>query len=83
MQLVSAHDMTTGAAFVLPAHVQCVAARASHLPREVDSALPGSAVDAEDVRPLGSYPVGSIVYVQWDGPRSNWLKLRVLRSPSE
>jgi len=82
MQLVSAHDLTTGAGFVLPANVECVAATAAHLSREVDSALPGSAIDRTKVRPLGSYPAGSIVYVQWDGPDSQWLKLRVLKSPT-
>jgi hypothetical protein len=81
MQLVSAHDLTTGAAFVLPAHVQCIAATASHFPHEVNSALPTSEIDRTKVRPLGSCPEGSIVYVQWEGPQSNWLKLRVIRSP--
>ena len=78
MQLVSAHDLTTGAAFVLPAHVRCVAATARLHAREVDSALPPSAIAEGDVKTLGSCPAGSIVYVQWNGP--DWLKLRVVRS---
>jgi hypothetical protein len=82
MQTVSAHDLTTGAAFVLPAHVRCVAATASHHASEVDSALHWNAIDPSKVRPLGSCPAGSIVYAEWKGLRSSqWLKLRVLRSP--
>lgn len=79
MQLVSAHDLTTGAAFVLPAHARSIAATASHHAHEVGSKLPGHAIDPSKVRPLGSYPAGSIVYVQWNGP-GEWLKLRVLKS---
>jgi hypothetical protein len=84
MQLVSAHDLTTGAAFVLPAHVRCVAANAAHHTREVDNQLHRSAIDERMIRPLGSCPTGSIVYAEWNGPRStHWLKLRVLRSPCD
>lgn len=84
MPFVSAHDLTTGAAFVLPAHVRCVAATASHHTREINSKLHRSAIDETTVRPLGSCRQGTIVYAEWEGPSSShWLKLRVLRSPSD
>ena len=84
MQHVSAHDLTTGAGFVLPAHARCVAATAADHAREEDSALHKNSVDECKVRPLGSCPAGSIVYVECGSPRpSHWLKLRIVKSPAE
>jgi hypothetical protein len=84
MQLVSAHDLKTGAGFVLPAHARCVAATVSHYAQEVDCMLSKHAIDPSEVRSLGSYPPGSIVYVERDGPLSSeWVKLRVVNSPAE
>lgn len=53
MRLVSAHDLQTGAAFVLPGNVRCV--------REKPDSEP------TDARPLASCNRGSVVFVEWQG----------------
>ena len=80
MPLVSAHDLKTGAAFVLPGNVRCVEATAAHHTHEVDQTIDRVWVDPSAVRPIASCDTGAIVYVEWKGPRSNrWIKLRVVQ----
>lgn len=81
MGLISAHDLKTGAAFVLPGNARCVEATRAHHPHEVDHTIDHAHLDPAAVRPLSSCRPGSIVYVEWKGPRSKrWLKLRLIRT---
>jgi hypothetical protein len=81
MRLISAHDLKTGAAFVLPGSVRCVEAKPSLYAHETDQMIDRMFVDPSEVRPLSTVQAGSIVYVEWTGPRSDrWIKLRVLRT---
>jgi hypothetical protein len=76
MRLVSAHDLRTGAAFVLPGHARCVPAKAAHRANEVDQMIDRVWIDPSDVRPLSTCDQGEIVYVEWRAKR--WIKLRVV-----
>lgn len=82
MQLISAHDLRTGAAFVLPGSARCVEATAAHHAHEIDQMIDRARIDPQEVRPLASCRAGAIVYVEWKGPTSSrWVKLRVVHSP--
>jgi hypothetical protein len=79
MRTIATHDLRTGAAFLLPENARCVRARAEHLRRERDSMIDGDAVDATEIRHLGSLPPGSIVYAEWAGEHARrWMKLRLV-----
>ncbi len=80
MRLISAHDLKTGAAFVLPGTARCIEATRAHHAHEVDHGLDRAFVDPAAVRPLSSCAAGAIVYVEWKGPKSGrWIKLRVVQ----
>ncbi|MBI2392167.1 MAG: hypothetical protein HYV09_21440 [Deltaproteobacteria bacterium] len=78
MRFVSAHDLKTGAAFVLPDHARCVQAKPALYRHEVDQAIDHAHVDPLEIRPIGTCPAGSIVYAEWRP--SQWIKLRVIPS---
>ena len=83
MRIVSAHDLRTGAAFVLPATARCVPVTAELHALEdehgLEGATIGSTVDPRAVRRLGSLPPGSIVYAETRGRDTvRWTKLRVV-----
>lgn len=76
MPFVSAHDLETGAAFVLSGNARCVPATAALLRHEIDHRLDLADVDTSEVMPIASFPAGTVVYVELNGPR--WIKLKVL-----
>jgi len=76
MPFVSAHDLQTGAAFVLPGNARCVPATPSHRIHEIDQAIDHQHVDPGEMMPIASFPPGTVVYAEWQASR--WIKLRVL-----
>ncbi len=79
MRIVSAHDLRTGAAFVLPATARCVPTTAELHALEDEDGVDPSRIEPQAVRRLGSLPPGSIVYAETRGRDTvRWTKLRVV-----
>lgn len=79
MRMVSAHDLRTGAAFVLLGSVSCVPARPEHVRHEVDMTIARERLCDDELKSIGSCAPGSFVYVPWGSDR--WVKVRVDHSP--
>lgn len=77
MAFVSAHDLETGAAFILPGSARCVPAHLVDRRHSLGQTLDGAHVDPDEVMPIASFPPGTIVYAELQGTR-RWQRLRLV-----
>lgn len=77
MAFVSAHDLETGAAFILPGNARCVPAHLVDRRHSLGQTLDGAHVDPGEVMPIASFAPGTIVYAELQGS-PHWRKLRLV-----